>query len=307
VGGLPRLEVELAGLKLRNPTVLASGVLGLSAGLAKRVEEAGAGAFTTKTITLEPRRGYPNPTFVVLEHGYLNAVGLANPGIDYFCSELREMKGLLKIPLILSVGGSSADEVTEVARRGAACGADAIELNVSCPHVKGLGVELGSDPGEVAEAVRRIKRETGLPIFVKLSLHHDYLRVAEECLKAGADGFTALNTIRAMAIDVYARKPVLSNVYGGYSGPAIKPIAVRVVYELYERFPRTPIIGVGGVDSWQAAIEFLLAGARAVGVGSAIAVKDLTIFREILEGLNRYLESEGFSSIEEVVGLAHDT
>jgi dihydroorotate oxidase B, catalytic subunit (EC 1.3.3.1) len=126
-------------------------------------------------------------------------------------------------------------------------------------------------------------------------------------LEAGADGFTALNTIRAMAIDVYARKPVLFNVYGGYSGPAIKPIAVRVVYELYERFPRTPIIGVGGVDSWQAAIEFLLAGARAVGVGSAIAVKDLTIFREILEGLNRYLESEDFSSIEEVVGLAHDT
>lgn len=302
---MPRLQVELAGLKLRNPTVLASGVLGLSAGLAKRVEEAGAGAFTTKTVTLEPRRGYPNPTFAVLEHGYLNAVGLANPGIDYFCGELVEMKKLLKIPLILSVGGGSSEEVAEVARRGSACGADAIELNVSCPHVKGMGVELGSDPCEVAEAVRRIKRETGLPTFVKLSVHHNYLQIAEESLKAGADGFTAINTVRAVAIDVYARKPVLSNVYGGYSGPAIRPIAVGVVYELYEHFPRTPIIGVGGVDSWQAALEFLLAGARAVGVGSAIAAKDLAIFGEIVEGLIRYLESEGFSSIEEIVGLAH--
>lgn len=303
---MPRLEVELAGLRLRNPTVLASGILGLSAGLAKRVEEAGAGAFTTKTVTREPRPGYPNPTFVVLEHGYLNAVGLANPGIDYFCGELLEMKKVVRIPVILSVGGGSSEELAEVARRGAACGVDAIELNISCPHVKGMGVELGSDPGEVAEAVRAIKRETGLPLFVKLSVHHDYISVAEESLKAGADGLTAINTVRAMAIDIYARRPILSNVYGGYSGPAIRPIALRVVYELYEAFPRVPIIGVGGVDGWQAAVEFLLAGARAVGVGSVIAAKDLAIFREIVEGLRRYLEAEGFESVEEIVGLAHE-
>jgi len=301
---LPRLEVELAGLRLRNPTMLASGVLGLSAGLAKRVEEAGAGAFTTKTVTREPRRGYPNPTFVVLEHGYLNAVGLANPGIDYFCRELREMRQRLSIPIILSAGGGSAEELVEVAKRGVECGAQAVELNVSCPHVSGMGVELGHRAEEVASAVGEIKR-LGVPVFVKLSVHHDYIRLAEACLDAGASGFTAINTVRGMAIDIYARKPVLSNVYGGYSGRAIKPIAVRVVYELYEAFPDAPIIGVGGVDGWEAALEFILAGASAVGVGSEIARKDLGLFKEILEGLEEYMEREGFNSIEELVGLAH--
>jgi len=301
---LPRLEVELAGLKLRNPTVLAAGVLGLSAGLAKRVEEAGAGAFTTKTVTLEPRRGYLNPTFAVLEHGYLNAVGLANPGIEYFCRELREMRRLLSIPVILSAGGGSAEELVEVARRGVECGAHAVELNVSCPHVSGMGVELGHRVDEVASAVSEIRR-LGVPIFVKLSVHHDYVKLAEACLDAGASGFTAINAVRGMAIDIYARKPVLSNVYGGYSGPAIRPIAVRVVYELYEAFPEVPIIGVGGVDGWESALEFILAGASAVGIGSAIARKDLRLFEEIVKGLEEYMEREGFGSIGELVGLAH--
>ena len=298
------LEVEVAGLRLRNPTVLASGVLGVSASLAKRVEEAGAGAFTTKTVTREPRRGYMNPTFVVLEHGYLNAVGLANPGIEHFCQELREMRESLSIPVILSVGGGSAEELVEVARRGVECGAQAVELNVSCPHVRGMGVELGHRADEVAGAVGEIRR-LGVPVLVKLSVHHDYLRLAEACLDAGASGFTAINTVRGMAINIYARKPVLSNVYGGYSGPAIRPIAVRVVYELYEAFPGVPIIGVGGVDGWEAALELILAGASAVGVGSAIAEKDLAIFEEIVRGLKEYMEREGFSSIKELVGLAH--
>jgi len=298
------LEVEVAGLRLRNPTVLASGVLGVSASLAKRVEEAGAGAFTTKTVTREPRRGYMNPTFVVLEHGYLNAVGLANPGIEHFCQELREMRESLSIPVILSVGGGSAEELVEVARRGVECGAQAVELNVSCPHVRGMGVELGHRADEVAGAVGEIRR-LGVPVLVKLSVHHDYIRLAEACLDSGASGFTAINTVRGMAIDIYARKPVLSNVYGGYSGPAIRPIAVRVVYELYEAFPGVPIIGVGGVDGWEAALELILAGASAVGVGSAIAEKDLAIFEEIVRGLKEYMEREGFSSIKELVGLAH--
>ena len=298
------LEVEVAGLRLRNPTVLASGVLGVSASLAKRVEEAGAGAFTTKTVTREPRRGYMNPTFVVLEHGYLNAVGLANPGIEHFCQELREMRESLSIPVILSVGGGSAEELVEVARRGVECGAQAVELNVSCPHVRGMGVELGHRADEVAGAVGEIRR-LGVPVLVKLSVHHDYLKLAEACLDAGASGFTAINTVRGMAIDIYARKPILSNVYGGYSVPAIRPIAVRVVYELYEAFPGVPIIGVGGVDGWEAALELILAGASAVGVGSAIAEKDFAIFGEIVRGLKEYVEREGFSSIKELVGLAH--
>jgi dihydroorotate dehydrogenase (NAD+) catalytic subunit len=167
-----------------------------------------------------------------------------------------------------------------------------------------MGVELGHRADEVAGAVGEIRR-LGVPVLVKLSAHHDYLKLAEACLDAGASGFTAINTVRGMAINIYARKPILSNVYGGYSGPAIRPIAVRVVYELYEAFPGVPIIGVGGVDGWEAALELILAGASAVGVGSAIAEKDLAIFEEIVRGLKEYMEREGFSSIKELVGLAY--
>jgi len=302
---LPSLEVELAGLRLRNPTVLASGILGTSASLAKRVEEAGAGAFTTKTITPEPRRGYENPTFVELEHGFLNAIGLANPGIEAFCSELRAMRGTLSIPVILSAGGGRLEDFVEVAARGMECGAQAVELNVSCPHVKGMGAEVGDNPEVVARIVAELSGSVKAPVLVKLSPHHDYLRVAEKAIGAGASGLTAINTVRGMAIDIYARRPVLSNKYGGYSGPGIRPVAVKVVYDLYERFGDVPIIGVGGVDSWQAAVEMMLAGASAVGVGSSIARKDLALFSEIARGLSKYLEDEGFASVKEIVGLAH--
>lgn len=302
---MPSLEVKLAGLRLRNPTVLASGILGTSADLARRVEEAGAGAFTTKTITPEERRGYSNPTFVELDFGFLNAIGLANPGIEAFCGELRRMRELLSIPVILSVGGASAEDFARVAARGVECGAQALELNVSCPHVKGMGAEVGDKPELVAEIVEEIRSRVEVPVFVKLSPHHDYLRVAERALDAGASGFTAINTVRGMVIDVYARMPVLSNKFGGYSGPAIRPIAVKVVYDLYEEFGSVPVIGVGGVDSWQAAVEMILAGARAVGVGSAIARRGLAIFSEIVSGIAEYLEEEGFNSVEEMVGLAH--
>ncbi|UNQ73265.1 dihydroorotate dehydrogenase PyrD [Infirmifilum sp. NZ] len=302
---MPSLEVELAGLRLRNPTVLASGILGTSASLARRVEEAGAGAFTTKTITPEPRRGYENPTFVELEHGFLNAIGLANPGIEAFCSELRAMRETLSIPVILSAGGGRLEDFVEVAARGVECGAQAVELNVSCPHVKGMGAEVGDNPEVVARIVAELSGSVEAPVLVKLSPHHDYLRVAEKAIGAGASGLTAINTIRGMAIDIYARRPVLSNRYGGYSGPGIRPVAVKVVYDLYERFGDVPIIGVGGVDSWQAAVEMILAGASAVGVGSSIAKKDLALFSEIARGLSKYLEDEGFASVKEIVGLAH--
>jgi len=300
------LSVRLASLSLRNPTVLASGILGISASLARRIEAAGAGAFTTKTVTREPRRGYFNPVFVELEHGYLNAIGLSNPGIDYFKKELEEMKRTVKIPVILSVGGSTPEEIEYVARQGAEAGVDALELNVSCPHIKGMGLEMGDNAETVREIVKRVKAAVGeKPVFVKISPHHRYVELADAALSAGADGVVAINTLRAMSIDIYAKAPVLSNVRGGYSGPAILPVAVRVVYDIYEAVGRVPIIGVGGVDSWRAAVELLLAGASAVGIGSAIAAKDLSLFRDVLDGLRQYMRNERFSSVEEIVGYAH--
>lgn len=302
------LEINLAGIRLRNPIVLASGILGVSMSLLKRVEQAGAGAVTTKTITLNPRQGYANPVFVDLEYGFLNAMGLPNPGVDYFVREFFEGCERLNIPLIVSIGGGSAEEFYEICARICKCPMDAVELNLSCPHAKGYGLEVGADPQHVYDIVRRVRKcFPSKPIFVKLSATvPSIVEVAEAALKAGASGFVAINTVRAIAIDIYAKKPILSNVYGGLSGPAIKPIAVRVVYELYENFKNVPIIGVGGVDSWETAVEFLLAGARAVGIGSAVVRRDLEIFNEILEGLKRYLEVEGYDRVSDIVGLAHE-
>lgn len=300
------LSVKLASLKLKNPTVLASGILGVSTSLAKRVESAGAGAYTTKTITKEPRKGYFNPVFVELEHGYLNAIGLSNPGIDYFKEELENMKRLLKMPVILSIGGNAPEDFEYVAKTGVRVGVDALELNISCPHVKGMGLEIGDDITLVKEIVRRVKTVASeKPVFVKLSLHHRYVELAEAVLSAGADGLVAINTVRGLAIDIYSKTPILSNIRGGYSGPAILPIAIRVVYDIYEALGPVPIIGVGGVDSWKAAIEFILAGASAVGIGSAIASKDLLIFKDVIDGLKQYMRNEGFNSVEEMVGYAH--
>ena len=302
------LRVELAGIRLRNPLVLASGILGTTISLLKRVEKAGAGAVTTKTLTLRPRPGYPNPVLVELDFGFVNAMGLPNPGVDYFLDELYgEQKVEIEIPVIISIGGGSAEEFSVISSKLRKYPVEAVELNLSCPHVKGHGLELGSDPEAVYEVVSSIRSNLPhTPLFVKLSANvASVLDIAEAALRAGASGFVAINTLRAMVIDIYAKKPVLSNVYGGLSGPAIRPVAVRVVYELYENFPRVPIIGVGGVDSWHAAVEFLLAGASAVGIGSVIARKDLAVFDEILKGLKTYLKAEGYERIGDIVGLAH--
>lgn len=300
------LSIKLSSLSLRNPTVLASGILGVSASLARRVESAGAGAYTTKTITRKPRKGYSNPVFVELEHGYLNAIGLSNPGIDYFKEELKKMKKSLEIPVILSIGGNTPEDFEYTAKAGVSMGVDALELNISCPHVKGVGLEIGDDIKLVKEIVKRVKAVAGgKPVFVKLSLHHRYIELAEATLSAGADGLVAINTIRGIAIDIYAKTPILSNIRGGYSGPAILPIAVRVVYDIYEALGHVPIIGVGGVDSWKAAVELILAGASAVGIGSAIASRDLSLFKDIVDGLKQYMRDEGFKSIEEMIGYAH--
>ena len=299
------LSVEVAGMKLRNPLILASGILGITPGTLKRVERAGAGAVTTKTITKEKKSGYGNPVIVELEYGLLNAMGLPNPGVKYFLEEMKEMKKMLEIPLIVSIAGSTPDEYAYLAKIISHAGADAIELNLSCPHVEKTGVEVGSDPDMVYDIVKNVKIASNKPILVKLSaMTPSIVEIGKAAVDGGADGIVAINTIRAMAIDIYARRPILSNKFGGLSGPAIKPIAVRCVYELYEAV-RVPIIGAGGILNWQDAVEFILAGATAVEIGTAIAIRDLNIFREIKEGLIRYMVEEGFNSIKELIGIAH--
>lgn len=300
-----RLNVSLAGLRLSNPTMLASGILGYSAQTLEEIEKGGAGAVVSKSVGLKPRKGYANPTVVQASCGLINAMGLPNPGIDEFVNEIRETKVALDVPLIVSVYGYSAEEYAAIAGKAAAAGADAVELNVSCPHVKETGSEISQNSRTLAEVVREAKASVDKPVFVKLSPNVTSLTdIAESAAKAGADGLTIINTVKAMAIDVETAMPVLGNKVGGLSGPAIKPIALRCVYEVHERV-KVPIIGCGGVANWRDALEFLLAGASAVQIGTAVSLKGPNVFRAVARGIDKYLKKNGFEGVEEIVGLSH--
>jgi dihydroorotate dehydrogenase (NAD+) catalytic subunit len=300
-----QLSVNLAGLKLSNPTMLASGILGYSTETLENIAKGGAGAVVTKSVGLKPRDGYANPTVVQVSCGLINAMGLPNPGISEFVNEIRSAKTVLKVPLIVSVYGFSEEEYATVAKKAANAGADAVELNVSCPHVKETGSEIGQNPEVLAKVIRKVKSVVKKPVFVKLSQNvASVADIAEATVKAGADALTAINTVKAMAIDAETAMPILSNKFGGLSGPAIKPIAIRCVYDIYERV-KVPIIGCGGITNWRDAVEFLLAGASAVQIGTAIALKGSSVFKAVTRGIERYLRRKDFESVNEIVGLSH--
>jgi dihydroorotate dehydrogenase (NAD+) catalytic subunit len=301
----PPLTVDLAGLHLTNPTVLASGILGYTRETLENIVKGGAGAVITKSVGLKPRKGYANPTVVQVECGLVNAMGLPNPGIDDFLEELHETKKALKVPLIASVYGCSAQEYAAVSKKATGAGADAVELNVSCPHVKKTGSEIGQDQKTLSEVVKGVKSSISRPVIVKLSPNvTNIVDIAQTAVKAGADALTIMNTVKAMAIDVDTTMPVLGNRVGGLSGPAIKPIALRCVYEVYEQVD-VPIMGCGGVVEWRDAVEFLLAGASAVQIGTAISLKGPGIFKTVAHGIREYLKSKGFARLHEIVGLSH--
>ena len=302
-----RLNISFAGLKLKNPTVLASGILGYSAETLTSIVEGGAGAVVTKSIGLTPRIGYANPTVVQTKCGLINAMGLPNPGIEAYVQEIRHAKTVLSVPLIVSVFGFSAEEYAVTAKKAAEAGADAVELNVSCPHVKETGSEIGQNPEVLTKVVKKVKAAVHKPVYVKLSPSvTDIVEIAQAAVKAGADALTAINTVRAMAIDIETSLPVLSNKRGGLSGPAIKPIALRCVYDIHEKV-KAPIMGCGGIASWRDAVEFFLAGASAVQIGTAIALKGSSVFKAINRGVDAYLKRKGFGSVKEIVGLSHSS
>ena len=299
------LKTCIVGLELKNPTILASGIMGYSISSFQRVVEGGAGAIVTKSIGLEARMGYPNPTIFQANNGLINAMGLPNPGIANYAPKIFQAKKVLKVPLIVSIYGFSVEEYVKTAKKATEMGADAIELNVSCPHVKKTGSEIGQNPEMLAQVVREVKASIQKPVIVKLSPNvTDILIVANAAVEAGADALTAINTVRSMAIDIGTSSPVLSNTFGGLSGPAIKPIALRCVYELYKKL-KIPIIGCGGITDWRDAVEFLLAGASAVQIGTAIAIKNLNVFHDINRGIDEYLLKKGFRSVKQIVGLSH--
>lgn len=274
------------------------------AGSMKRIYNSGAGAVVTKSIGLKPREGYANPTVVELECGILNAMGLPNPGINDFKEEINELKKN-KIPVIGSIFGSNSKEFIELAQKMQEYGADAVELNMSCPHAKGYGLEIGSDPKLVEEITSKVKKATKIPVFVKISPNLiNIAEIAKSAEKANADGIVAINTVKAMKIDLELKMPVLANKVGGYSGKAIKPIGVRCVYEIAENVD-IPIIGVGGITTGEDALEYFMAGASAVQIGSGVYYREIDIFKKINAEVKNWMKNNGYSKLSEVIGVAN--
>lgn len=297
------LEVKIANLKLKNPTILASGIMGESSGSLIRVAKSGAGALVTKSIGSDARTGYPNPTVVELECGILNSMGLPNPGIEEFGKEIEDIKGI-DIPIIGSIFGKDKEEFSMLAKRMEEYGLDAIELNLSCPHARGYGLEIGGDPDLVKSITREVKRNVSIPVFPKISANvRDVVEIGKAVEEGGADGIVAINSVKAMKIDLSTKKPILHNKFGGYSGRGIKPIGVRCVYELASELS-IPVIGVGGIETGKDAAEYILAGATAVEIGSAIFYRDVDVFRKVCQELEEWMKDNGYESIEDFRGLA---
>jgi dihydroorotate dehydrogenase (NAD+) catalytic subunit len=282
--------------------MLASGFLGISQDVFNKIYSSGAGAVVSKSISIEPFEGYRNPTLVSLEEcSYINAVGLANPGAEAFSREIASNKN---VPIIVSLVGSSEDEFPPMIKKFDGLNILAYEINLSCPHVAKMGMEVGDDPEMVSTIVKKIKSNTHKPIIIKVGIGGiDVVKIAQVARDAGADAITAINTIRAMAINIETLMPVLSNRIGGLSGKSIKPISIRCVYEISKNLG-IPVIGCGGIFTWEDAVEFMLAGASAIQLGSVIGYNGVSAFSNITRGIKRYLERKGLKNAMEIVGLA---
>lgn len=296
------LEARVGPLTLPSPAMLASGILGISTGVFRRLLAAGAGAVVTKSLSAEAWEGYANPTVIgAAGGGWLNAVGLSNPGAAEFARMLREEP---RVPAIVSLVGSEPAEFERMVAGFGGCDVLAYELNLSCPHVARVGLEVGDDAELVESVVRATAAASGAPVIAKVGLGSaNYLDTVAAAIAGGASAITAINTVRAMAIDAEAARPVLSNAFGGLSGPPIKPVALRCVYEIASKHD-IPVIGCGGVSTWEDAVEFVLAGACAVQVGSALVGGNTGVFAEINDGMLRYMNRKGHASVQEMVGLA---
>ena len=283
------LEVDLAGFKLENPTLNAAGVLGMSVPLLKRVYDSGAGGVVTKSIGPVPRSGHQNPTLVRVAGGALNAMGLPNPGVEYFVDEIKQLKEH-GIPVLASFFGGSVQEFADVAYQLTRAGADALELNASCPNVAEEMGMLAADAENVEKVTAAVKDETDKPVFVKLSPNVTNIKsIAKAAEWGGADGITAVNTLKGIAIDINWRRPILTNITGGLSGPPAKPVALRCVYEVAQAV-EIPIIGSGGVTTWKDAVEYMLAGASTVEIGTAVMTEGMEvygIFRKTVSQVSR--------------------
>jgi dihydroorotate dehydrogenase (NAD+) catalytic subunit len=308
---LVALNVDLCGVGLPNPLVLASGILGTEAELLTRVARAGAGAVTSKSCGPRPRAGHPNPTVLAWEHGLINAVGLANPGVEAEIDKLAQAKALLQplgTALVASIFADTVEGFARMAARIIDAEPDLVEVNISCPNVHDeFGAPFAADAGAAAAVTAAVKQTLAdrVPVLVKLSPNvTDIAAIARAVAEAGADGITAINTLTGMIIDLHAQRPTLANRTGGLSGGSIRPLAVRCVYDIY-RAVDLPIVGVGGVSSGRDAVEMIVAGATAVGVGSAVYREGPEALARIRDEMAELMAELGFDCVDDMIGVAH--
>jgi dihydroorotate dehydrogenase (NAD+) catalytic subunit len=296
------LSVDIGGLRLQNPVMTASGTFGYGREFEELVDLNRLGAVVVKGLSLQPARGNPPPRIVETPCGMLNAIGLENVGLDAFIGEkLPYLKGL-SVPVIANIYGKTVDEYVRLAERiDALEEVAAVEVNISCPNVKAGGVAFGVDPAAAREVITAVRRATTKPLIAKLSPNvTDITEIAREAEAAGADALSLINTLTGMAVDVDSRKPVLANITGGLSGPAVKPVALRMVWQT-ARAVGVPVIGIGGIMTARDALEFMIAGATAVQVGTANFVNPRATM-EILDGIASYLIKYDIKKAQDLIG-----
>jgi len=296
----PNLSIDIGPLRLKNPVLLASGTCGYGEELNDLLDLNQLGGIIVKGLSLRPRQGNLPPRLAETPCGLLNSIGLENIGIERFIREKLPWLQDLKTSVIVNILGESVEEYAEIARRlDGIDGIQAIEVNISCPNVKLGGIAFGTDPGAAATVTRAVKESTGLPVIIKLSPNvADITKVAQGVASAGADAVSLINTILGMAIDIGSRRPALANVFGGLSGPAIKPIALRMVWQVV-RAVDIPVIGIGGISGPEDALEFLMAGAIAIEVGTATLVRPDSA-GDILAGIRAYMEANALQMIKDL-------
>jgi len=301
------LQTTFLNKTFSNPLVLASGIRGVTAaGMVRMVKENGAGGVTVKSISKEPRTGHPNPTMAPFEHFFINAVGLSNPGIDEGLKELKKFKELCDAPLIGSIFAGTPDEFAEVTELICQAPIDFLEIDISCPNVsKEYGDPFAYSISAVEKITKLVKAKSTVPISIKLSPNAWNIDViAKAAESAGADAITAVNTVSGMMIDVRARCPILHNKQGGVSGPALFPIALKCVYDIYKAV-KIPIIGTGGVTTGEDALAMIMAGATLVGVGSAVYFRGEDCFKKIIDEMQQIMREEHINSLDEIRGCIH--
>lgn len=306
------ISVQLAprnkrGLAISNPVMAASGTFGYGTEYAELIDIPQLGAIVSKGVTAQPRNGNPSPRLAETPSGLLNSIGLENIGVERIIKEKAPLWAEWQVPVIANIAGESSEEYAKIATMlDGVAGISGIEINISCPNLSAGGLEFGTNPQTASAVTAAVRKQTDLPVMVKLTPNvTDITEIARAVADAGADSLTIANTFRGMAIDAMRRRPVLGNTFGGLSGPAIKPLALYLVYQV-ARAVAIPIIGCGGISSAHDAIEFILAGASAVQIGTATFNNPQSLV-DVREGILQFMEREGVDSLEELIGAAHGT